>query len=216
MNILEVIKGRRSVRAFKPDSLAKETISQILELAINAPSANNLQPWEFIVVMDKEKERLSRTLIKAYREKQLSCSSGAVKPLPQVIKQRGVQTEESLKLCAEKIGVPLDSFVNEGSCNFYGAPVAIIMCLDDSFSNRQMIDIGAILGYLVLTAYDFGLGSCPIGLVADYADEIRDLLNIPENKKVVIGVALGYPDFENPMSQFRSFRTDLKELVRWI
>ena len=104
MNIVEVIKGRRSVRAFKPDSVAKETIAQILKLAINAPSANNFQPWEFIVVMDKEKERLSRTLIKAYREKQLSCNSGAVKPLPQVIKQRGVQTEESLKLCAEKIG----------------------------------------------------------------------------------------------------------------
>src|SRR5208283_5139074 len=147
MNILEVIKDRRSVRAFKPDSVAKGTIAQILELAINAPSANNLQPWEFIVVMDKEKERLSRTLIKAYREKQLSCSSGAVKPLPQVIKQRGVQTEESLKRYAEKIGVPLDNFVNEGSCNFYGAPVAIIMCLDDSFSNRQMIDIGTVLGF---------------------------------------------------------------------
>ena len=216
MNILEVIKDRRSVRAFKPDSVAKGTIAQILELAINAPSANNLQPWEFIVVMDKEKERLSRTLIKAYREKQLSCSSGAVKPLPQVIKQRGVQTEESLKRYAEKIGVPLDNFVNEGSCNFYGAPVAIIMCLDDSFSNRQMIDIGTVLGYLVLTAYDFGLATCPIGLIADYADEIKDLLNIPENKKVVIGVAMGYSDLENPMSQFRSFRTDLKELVRWI
>src|SRR5208283_2130216 len=202
MNILEVIKDRRSVRAFKPDSVAKGTIAQILELAINAPSANNLQPWEFIVVMDKEKERLSRTLIKAYREKQLSCSSGAVKPLPQVIKQRGVQTEESLKRYAEKIGVPLDNFVNEGSCNFYGAPVAIIMCLDDSFSNRQMIDIGTVLGYLVLTAYDFGLATCPIGLIADYADEIKDLLNIPENKKVVIGVAMGYSDLENPMSQF--------------
>ena len=57
------------------------------------------------------------------------------------------------------------------------------MRLDDSFSNRQMIDIGTVLGYLVLAAYDFGLGSCPIGLVADYADEVRDLLNIPENKK---------------------------------
>ena len=98
MNIVEVIKGRRSVRAFKPDSVAKGTIAQILEFAINAPSANNLQPWEFTVVMDKEKERLSRTLIKAYREKQLSCNSGAMVPPPQVIKQRGIQTEESLNL----------------------------------------------------------------------------------------------------------------------
>jgi nitroreductase len=79
-----------------------------------------------------------------------------------------------------------------------------------------MIDVGTVLGYMVLTAYDFGLATCPIGLVADYTDEIRDLLNIPENKKVAIGVAMGYSDFENPMSQFRSFRTDIKNLVRWI
>jgi|GEM_PF-1653841 hypothetical protein len=108
------------------------------------------------------------------------------------------------------------NFDNEGSCNFYGAPVAIIICLDDSFSTRQMIDVGTAVGYLVLTAHDFGLATCPIGLIADYCDEIKDLLNIPENKKVVIGIALGYPDRENLMSQFRSSRTDVTELVRWI
>ena len=79
-----------------------------------------------------------------------------------------------------------------------------------------MIDVGTVVGYLVLTAHDFGLATCPTDLIADYADEIKDLLNIPENKKVVIGVALGYPDLENPMSQFLSSRTDLRELVRWI
>jgi len=216
MNILEVIKDRRSSRAFKPDSISRKMISEILELTINAPSANNLQPWEFTVVMDKEKERLSRTLIKAYHDKRLSCGSGAVKPLPQVIRQRGIRTQESLKACAVRMGVSFDNFVNEGSCNFYGAPVAIIICLDDSFSSRQMIDVGTAVGYMVLTAHDFGLATCPIGLIADYADEIKDLLNIPENKKIVIGVALGYPDRENPMSQFRSSRTDVTELVRWI
>jgi nitroreductase len=216
MDILEVIKDRRSARAFKPDSISKKIITEIIELTINAPSANNLQPWEFIIVVDKEKERLSRTLIKAYREKQLSCSSGAVKPLPQTIRQRGIQTHESMKVYSDRIGVSLDNFVNEGSCNFYGAPVAIIICLDDSFSNRQMIDVGTAVGYMVLTAHHFGLATCPIGLIADYAEEIKDLLNIPENKKIIIGVALGYPDRENPMSQFRSSRTELRELVRWI
>ena len=44
MNILEAIKDRRSARAFKPDSISRKTINEILELSINAPSANNLQP----------------------------------------------------------------------------------------------------------------------------------------------------------------------------
>jgi len=216
MNVFETIRDRRSARAFKPDSISKETIEEILKLTSNAPSANNLQPWEFVVVMDEEKDRLSHKLSMAYKEKRLSCGSGAVKPLPQVIRQRGIQTLESMKAYVDRIGVSIDNFVNEGSCNFYGAPVAIIICLDDCFSTRQMVDVGTAVGYLVLAAYASGLATCPIGLIADYADEIKDLLNIPENKMVVIGIALGYPDRENPMSQFRSSRVDLSELVRWI
>jgi len=216
MDALKTIRERRSSRAFQPVSVPREKIEEILRLTVNAPSANNLQPWEFVVVMDEEKDRLSRRLLKAYKEKQISCGSGAVKPLPKATRQRGVNTLESMKTYVDRIGASVDSFVNEGSCNFYGAPVAIIICLDDCFSARQMVDVGAAVGYLVLAAQASGLATCPIGLITDYAEEIKDLLNIPENKKVVIGVALGYPDRENPMSQFRSSRASLSELVRWI
>ena len=216
MDVFETIRDRRSARAFKPDSVHRDKIEEILKLTINAPSSNNLQPWEFVVVMYEEKDRLSHKLTKSYQEKRLSCGSGAVKPLPEAIRQRGIQTLESMKVYADKIGGPIDDFVNEGSCNFYGAPVAIILCLDDCFSSRQMVDVGTAVGYLVLAAHASGLATCPVGLITDYADEIKDLLNIPENKKVVIGIALGYPDRENPMSQFRSSRADINELVRWI
>jgi nitroreductase len=215
MDTLQAIRERRSARAFKPVPVPRERVEEILKLAVNAPSANNLQPWEFVVVMDEERERLSRRLLKAYQEKQISCGSGAVKPLPRAIRERGVKTLEAMKEYVEKTGGDVDSFVNEGSCNFYGAPVAIIICIDDCFSSRQLVDVGTAVGYLVLAAAASGLASCPIGLITDYADEIKELLNIPENKKVVIGVALGYADPTHPMAQFRSSRADIKELVRW-
>ena len=94
--------------------------------------------------------------------------------------------------------------------------MAIIICLDDAFSNARMVDIGAALGYLILSAHGIGLATCPIGLIAAYEDEIRDLLNIPENKHVIIGVALGYPDGENSVNRFKSSRDDLNKFVRWI
>jgi len=71
MDIIRIIKERKSTRAFKPDPVKKEQIEEILKLVINAPSAINLQPWEFIIVMGEEKQRLSRRLIKSYREKQI-------------------------------------------------------------------------------------------------------------------------------------------------
>ena len=79
-----------------------------------------------------------------------------------------------------------------------------------------MVDVGVALGYFVLTAHELGLGTCPIGLISAYEDEIKDLLNIPENKNVVIGVALGYPDWDIPANRFKSTRDDLGTFVRWI
>jgi len=216
MDVFQAIKERKSMRAFKPVPIPKETIDEILRLTIHAPSALNLQPWEFFVVTGEEKERLSRKLIKAYREKGISCSPGAVKPLPETYSRRGVVTAESMKPYLEQIGVSSEQFINEGSCRFYGAPVAIIICLDDSFSKARMVDIGIALGYLMLSAHGFGLATCPNGLTTAYEDEIKDLLNIPENKNVIIGVALGYPDLENPVNRFKSPRENLDKLVKWI
>src|SRR5512139_2400249 len=176
MDLIQAVKERKSVRAFKPDPVPKETIQEILTLATHAPSAINLQPWEFTVVAGEERERLSRRLIKAYKEKQISCGPGNVKPLPKSVGKRGAQTLAMMKPFFEEMGVPSDQYINEGSCNFYGAPVAIFLCLDDSFSNANLVDIGAALAYLLLTAHDRGLATCPIGLITAYADEVKDSL----------------------------------------
>ena len=216
MDLLKAMNERKSVRAFKPDPIPKEKLEEMLRLSIHAPSAINLQPWEFIVVTGEEKERLSRRLIKAYHEKQIACSPGNVKPLPKTYGKRGAKTLALMKPFFEEMGIDSDQYINEGSCNFYGAPVAILLCLDDSFPNARMVDIGIALGYLVLTAHEFGFGTCPIGLITAYEDEIKDLLNIPENKNVVIGVALGYPDWDIPINRFKSQRDNLEKFVRWI
>jgi nitroreductase len=187
-----------------------------LRLTLHAPSAINLQPWEFIVVAGEEKERLSRRLMKAYREKQISCGPGTVKPLPKTFGKRGAKTLTEMKPFFEQMKADPDQYINEGSCQFYGAPTAILICLDDAFSKARFVDIGAILGYFLLAAHDLGLGTCPIGLITAYEDEIKDLLNIPEDKNVVIGVALGYPDPDSPINRFKSSRDDLEKMVRWI
>jgi len=216
MELMKAIQERKSIRAFKSNPISKEKIEELLKLAIKAPSAINLQPWEFVVVAGEERERLSRRLIKAYREKKISCGPGNVKPMPKTVTKRGAKTLEQMTPFFEEMGVNTDQFVNEGSCNFYGAPVAILICLDDSFPKSRLVDIGLVLGYLLLIAHEFGLETCPIGLITAYEDEMKELLNIPENKTVVIGVALGYPDLKSPINRFKSPREDVENFIRWI
>jgi nitroreductase len=216
MNIPDAIKERKSIRSFKSEEVPRDKIEEILSFAIRAPSAINLQPWEFTVVIGEEKERLSRRLLKAYSEKHISCSPGNVKPLSKDVAGRGVESFEGMKPYLDEMGYDFNRYINEGSCDFYGAPVAIIICLDNAFSKARLVDIGAALGYLVLSAHSLGLWTCPIGLISAYEDDVKDVLSIADDKEVVIGVALGYPDWESPINRFTSPREDLDRLVRWI
>jgi 5,6-dimethylbenzimidazole synthase len=57
---LELVKTRRSIRGFKPDPVPDAYVEQIIEAARFAPSGANSQPWEFIVIKEKEtKERIA-------------------------------------------------------------------------------------------------------------------------------------------------------------
>lgn len=57
MDVLKAIKERRSIRAFKSDEVSPEIVDKLLDAAIWAPSAGNIQPWEFVIVRDEEIKR---------------------------------------------------------------------------------------------------------------------------------------------------------------
>ena len=216
MELVKAIEGRKSIRAFKPDPVPREMIENILQLATKAPSAINIQPWEFTVVMGKEKERLCRRLLKAYGEKRVSCSPKTTRPLPPDMEGRQRKLFEEMKPYVDQLGVSFEDFINEGSFNFYGAPTAIIISMDRAFPKTRLICIGATLGYLVLAASAHGLGTCPIGIITAFEDEIKDQLNIPEGKEVILGVALGFADSGNPINRFKSSRERPANITRWL
>ncbi|MCS7115471.1 MAG: nitroreductase family protein [Nitrososphaerota archaeon] len=57
MDVLEAIKGRRSIRAFRESDVPTETVERLVDMARWAPSAGNIQPWEFIIVRRPEIKR---------------------------------------------------------------------------------------------------------------------------------------------------------------
>jgi len=67
MDILTIIKSRRSIREFKNDDIPDEAIIKILEAGVWAPSEGNLQPWKFYVVKDKKKKvQLARAALEQF------------------------------------------------------------------------------------------------------------------------------------------------------
>ena len=60
------ITSRRSVRAFLPTPVPRETIVEILDVAARAPSGTNTQPWKVHVLTGAAKERMTRDILAAY------------------------------------------------------------------------------------------------------------------------------------------------------
>ena len=216
MDVLTAMKNRTSFRSFLDEPVPVDLIKNILEDASRAPSALNMQPWEINVVLGSERKRLSKKLLKAFKERGITCGPGAAKSLPETFMLRARKCAEDMTPLINSMGQDFKDYVNEGSLDFYGAPCVIFVFLDESFPCERMVDVGSFLGFVVLAAFARGLGSCPIGLVTSYADEIRDFLNISDSKKLVISVAIGKPDLSKSINNFKTIRAPLSETVRWV
>ena len=114
-----------------------------------------------------------------------------------------------------EMGFEFDPFVEQGSCSFYGAPLAIIVTLDRLFPKIRYLDVGLSVSYLLLAAQAKGLATCPIGLITAYGDEIADVLDISRNKEIVLGIALGYADTRSPINRFKTERENLDAYRFW-
>ncbi|MDQ7785233.1 MAG: nitroreductase [Desulfomonilaceae bacterium] len=216
MDLLEAIRTRSSVRAFRDEPVPRRLLEQVLLDATRAPSAINMQPWDVHMVLGDERKRLSRRLLRSFKERAVTCGPGASRPIPDRFMARARYCADAMTPLVERMGSDFKTYINEGSLNFYGAPAVALIFLDECFPAERMVDVGSLVAYLVLSAEGHGVNSCPIGLVQQYEDEIKDQLNVPESKKLIISVALGFAEPDSPVNEFRSPRADLNEVTRWV
>jgi len=75
MDVFETIRIRRSIRRYRPEPIPSEKLEMIMEAARLAPSASNRQPWNFVVVQDRERKK---ALAKAANDQTFLGGAGAV------------------------------------------------------------------------------------------------------------------------------------------
>ncbi len=214
MDLFSAMKTRASKRAFLDRPVSREIIREILSSAAQAPSAINLQPWEFTVVAGDERPRLSRALARAYKERKIGCGTGSSQPLPDRIRARQLSSFTGLAELMQAEAAEVSSFINQGSLDFYGAPAAIIVTKEKFFPETAFTSVGLMIGWLLLAAEAKGLGTCPVGLINSYEDTVLDFLNL-EDRDLMLGIALGYPDPEAPVNRLRTPRESVDELIHW-
>ena len=86
----------------------------------------------------------------------------------------------------------------------------------DNAVEYAMLDIGLVVQTLCLLAHGKGLGTLIMAAAVQFPDLIRGIASIPEDRRIVVGIALGYPNLEYDLNNFERKRADLDEFVQWI
>jgi nitroreductase len=220
VDVLEALRTRKSIRSFEPDPVPREVLSEILEIACRAPSAVNSQAWEFFVLAGDVLEKVKRGNLEKVRSGAAPSPEHRIMGWPRgsVYRQRQVALAQQLFRLME---VPRDDEEKkrqwmERGFRFFEAPAAIVIVIDRSLGERApLLDIGAVMQSICLAALSRGLGTCIEDQGVMYPQVVRDLAGIPDSKRIIISIAIGYPDWDFPANRVETLREPLESTTTW-
>jgi nitroreductase len=168
MELKEVIYGRRSVRQFRSGLVDQNLLLELIDAAVQAPSAVNQQPWSFCVIRDKEV--LARISLEA--------KAHLLRFSPVGLLSHHLDTLNDLTFDI-----------------FYHAPVLIVIS-SVAESPWAVENCALAAENLMLAAYAAGLGTCWIGFAQAWlrTPEGKALLGLPPSYLPVAPIILGHPN----------------------
>ena len=217
MQLEEAIKGRKSIRGFKPDPVNRDVLQSILESSIWAPSWGNTQPWEIAVIGSDVVKKLITEFLKRIKagdpgnpDLEMPDSWPAVNKRRYVDVGRGLFTSLGIERSDKE--ARSNHYLNMYS--LFGAPNIIYIYMDKKISPYYgPFDLGAVTNNICLLAHEKGLGTCILACSSHFTDVIREHVDISKDKIIVIGIAIGYPDENNLSYHFKSTRD--KNVISW-
>lgn len=211
----DLVRTRHSPRQFLPTPLPAADIRGVLEDAQTAPSNSNTQPWHVHIVSGEARDALSNELIKAFEEDRTS-------PDFTFDYGEGIYRERSHQHAAivyEVRGV--ERWDEEGrkevireNLRFYGAPhVALLFMPVLGDGVRSAADTGMYAQNFLLSLTARGYHGIPQAIVGGYAGTVRRSLGVPDEFKLLFGIAFGMGDQTSPMYDVGMGRIPLQQSV---
>ena len=173
MGLFEAMFSQRQITRYKSDPVPKKAIEKIIEAATRAPSGGNTQPWEFVVITDKD---LTNRIGQIYKDLWL----GARGPEP-------APGESRVYLAARYVANHMPE-----------VPAMILVCAKHTPGEpiergKYSSSIWLAVQNLFLAARALGLGTRLTTTHIRREDEIKEMLGIPEHVETMALIPLGYP-----------------------
>jgi nitroreductase len=220
MDIQEAVASRHSIRAFLPTPVNPETIREILTLAARAPSGANLQPWHIDVLAGDALAALRARIQQHIAQKrEPEPAEYALYPadLRSPWRERRFQVGEAMYA---RLGIPREDKAARRrwfarNFDFFGAPIALFCSIDRAMRPPQWSDLGMYLQTVMLLLRGEGLDSCAQACWARYPVTIGQAIELPPERMLFCGMAIGYRDPDHPVNGLVSDRAPTDEWLRF-
>ena len=217
MDVLDALRTRSSIRAFKPDPVSRETVEAILHDAMWSPSGTNVQPWKVHVVAGEVRRRLEAEVL-AHRE---TNPPDVKAEFPRTGERKEPYTTRSRTLGKQMyglIGIPKGDkeagWAQWGrNYKFFDAPVGLIFTIDKDLDRMSYCDCGMFMQSIMLAAKARGLDTCAQGAWNNYWTVTRRVLGVPETDYIIAGMSLGYADPTAPVNALQPEREPLQNFA---
>jgi nitroreductase len=210
MNVSEALHQRRSVRAFLPTPVPRETIAALLADAARAPSGTNIQPWRVRVLTGAKLQRVVQRAQAAHNDANARLQAEySYYPLewksPFIERRRKVGWELYGLLGIGKDDKARMHAQHGRNYAFFGAPVGLVFTIDRLLTQGAWVDYGMFLQSLMLAATARGLATCPQAAWIHHHAMLAEELDFAPEEMLVCGMALGH---EDPTAAENSLRTE--------
>lgn len=216
MDVAEAIKTRKSIRAFKPDPVPQDVIRDIIEQAQRAPSWADTQPWEFAIVTGAKLKAIQEGFIERGMQDPTSEVARPYEfPEPYMARIRALAPKDRKEMTEDEMKERmLINFKHYGSTTcIYLLVDKTIIYQDKGVNVWSMYDSGSAVQNIMLLAVSKGLGTIAQAQAVVYPDIIRKHVAIPANKLIALGIAIGYPDKDDPGHQMDTAREPLDKIA---
>jgi nitroreductase len=223
------ITSRRSVRAFLPTPVPRQTIEDILRVASRAPSGVNTQPWKVTVLTGAAKEDLSSKILAEHDARAVASSTGSTGADVGEYDYYPTEWVSPYIERRRKIGWDLYGLLGIGKTDkvrmhaqhgrnysFFGAPVGLIFTIDRILRQGSWLDYGMFLQNVMTAARGRGLDTCPQAAFIGFHKVIAEHLALLAGEMVVCGMSLGYADDSAVENKLVTEREPVSAFARFV
>lgn len=218
----DAITSRRSIRAFLPEPVPREVITDILRVAARAPSGSNVQPWKVHVLTGHTLSRVCDAILAQYNDPQYAAEHQ--EPYfyyprtwvePYLARRRKVGWDVYGLLDIGKTDKTRMHAQHGRNFRFFDAPMGLIFTMDRILEQGSWLDYGMFLQSIMIAARARGLDTCPQAAFNQFHRVITHELGIGDDQVVVCGMALGHADPDAIENSLVTERAALADFVRF-